>query len=118
MPEIWKCDIEDWNTVDESKVKFILEESKLFLKSLLDAFEKLDQKAFIFLGVLFTVISGLTGFFVSKYSFASGQQNWKLLAPILVIASSCFISGIFLIRCVLPKPVCSMGNETKNLLTK
>lgn len=118
MGKAWKCNIEDWDMVDDGKVNFILEESKLYLKSLLEAFEKLDQKAFIFLGVLFTVISGLTGFFVSKYSFASTAQNWKLLVPAIVIVLLCFVSCSFLIKCILPKSVYSLGNETKNLLTQ
>ncbi len=104
MGKAWKCNIEDWDIIDDGKVDFILEESRLYLKSLLEGFEKLNQKAFIFLGVLFTVISGLTGFFVSKYSFDSTQQNWKLLLPALAIVSTCFISYIFFIKCILPSP--------------
>jgi len=117
MGEAWKCNIEDWDTVDEGKVRFIMEESKLYLKCLFEAFEKLDQKVFIFLGVLFTVISALTGFFVSKYSLAVGQ-NWKFLMPSLIIVLMCFVACFFLIRCILPKSVISLGNETKNLLNK
>jgi uncharacterized membrane protein len=116
MGHKWKCDIEDWDIVDENKIDFITQESKLYLKHLLEAFEKLDSKAFIILGVLFTVISGLTGFFVSKYSFTSSNQNWKLLVPIIVAISVCFLSCFFLIKCILPKLVYSLGNETKNLL--
>lgn len=118
MGQKWKSDIEDWEMIDNTKIDFILQESKLYLQHLLGDFEKLDSKAFIILGVLFTVISGLTGFLVSKYSFLSSSQNWKLLVPILVILSICFVSCFFLIRCILPKSVYSLGNETKNLLNK
>ena len=117
MVQKWKCDIDDWDIVDEDKVDFIMDESKLYLKQLFEAFEKLDQKAFVFLGVLFTVISGLTGFFVSKYSLASSNPNWKLLLPVMVMVLICFAACFFLIRCILPKSVYSMGNETKNLLS-
>lgn len=116
MAQKWKSDIENWDIVDEAKADFILQESKIYLQHLLEAFEKLDSKAFVILGVLFTVISGLTGFLVSKYNFAASQQNWRLLAPILVIISIYFIACVSLIRCVLPRMVYSVGNEPKNLL--
>jgi hypothetical protein len=116
MEPKWQSDITDWDSIDEGKIDFILQESKLYLQRLLENLEKLDSKAFVILGVLFSVISGLTGFFISRFSFHSSQQNWKLLLPILLIISTCFVACIFLIQCVLPKLVYSIGNEPKNLL--
>jgi hypothetical protein len=116
--ERWKPDIEDWDLIDEGKVDFILQESKLFLQRHLENFDKLDSKAFVVLGVLFSVISGLTGFFISRFSFATSQQNWKLLLPILVIIVICFVACFFLIQSVLPKEIYLLGNETKNLLNR
>jgi len=116
MGQKWKSDIEDWEIVDEGKVDFILQESKIYLQHLLEAFEKLDSKAFIILGVLFTVLSGLTGFLVNKFDFAASRQNWRVLVPILTIISICFFACFWLVRCILPKMVYSVGNETKNLL--
>jgi len=47
-----------WAKLDETKLLYVTEESRLFLQALWDAYGRLTQKASIFLGI----VTGLIGF--------------------------------------------------------
>lgn len=113
----WKTDIDDCSKITLPKAEFLLEECKQALQGYLDAADKLDNKAFIIIGVVFAVISGLCGFlFHSKADLA--QQITNANPAIIVLIVGYLISIFFLRGAIQPSKFKPMGNAPKNLATK
>jgi hypothetical protein len=117
--EKWTCELGDWDVVTEDKADFLLEQVKLNLKNILEAIDKLDNKAFIILGGMFTILSGLIGFISIQINLKLSifTQNWYLLVPFLVLIFGVMASIELLIKGVTPGSIKPLGNCPKNLMT-
>ena len=114
----WKTDIKDCSIIDEKKSDFLLNEVKLALQSYLDGVDKIEKKAFIFIGILLGIMPALVGFFITKYDFNIFFLCQKWLVHLSLILIVCYLGSFFFFkRALSPARFKPLGNTPQNLAT-
>ena len=111
---------DDLEIVTKEKSNFLLNECKTALNGYLDAADKVDNKSFILLGILLTIVSGLVGFIFASYNLKSSlwDQNWGLFLVATFLIVHFLTACIYLKKSFYIVDFHNIGNKPQNLAKK
>lgn len=109
--------VEDWTTINVDNARFILEESKSRVNYLLEIGNKISDRVFTILSLLFPIEAALVAFVVVEKM--KGQLSDKIITNLLLfVLVSLVIVMIFLGKIVLPRLSIPAGREPKEICSQ
>ncbi len=101
-------DIDDWDKIDLDNAKFILEEARTYVSFVIDVGDKITDKAFKILALLFPIESALIAFVINE-KMKGCIQDYTIANLLIFVVTSIVVIMFYLGKIVLPRSFMPKG---------
>jgi len=106
-----------WAKLNDEKLKYLIEESRIFLQTLWDAYGRLTQKALFLLGYIIALLGYISNKVIFKQEIIS-SMSWQAILFIFIYIALLIYIFFHLIKYLLPICNVSAGGQPKDLFKK